>query len=198
MAKALEREGGRITVRPRTSRYYNDKLTRRQSASLSLFDEKYILLFDDATGAFCLPEPLQAALRSTVAAIRNVYDDKKYTRLYAEWKTECEKVFSSALPRRTFPHPPSEGYSCVKAVCLSRKGLESDIRACKHDMERILRGSGRYSVAWLRKERLSWHPDRFGLKCDPDFRTELVKKATAMYATFEELLREESSREDVK
>jgi hypothetical protein len=77
-----------------------------------------------------------------------------------------------------------------------RKNIEGGVRACKHDIERLIRGSGQYSLAWLRKERLVWHPDRFGQKCDVDFRSELVKKATTLYAIFEELLHEAMEQEN--
>jgi len=55
-------------------------------------------------------------------------------------------------------------------------------------MERLLRGSGKYSYAWLKKKALPWHPDQVGRRCDPDFRVELTRKANFMFAVFGELM----------
>ena len=32
---------------------------------------------------------------------------------------------------------------------------------CHHDVEKLLRGSGRFSEGFVRKESQKWHPDRF-------------------------------------
>jgi len=40
------------------------------------------------------------------------------------------------------------------------------LRCCHHDLERTLHGSGKFSQAWLKKERLLWHPDKFAAKAD--------------------------------
>lgn len=70
---------------------------------------------------------------------------------------------------------------------------------CKHEVEKLLRASGMYSVDWLRSQRLNWHPDRLGQRFEARYRPAAVLKATTMYQTFEELLREERERngEDV-
>lgn len=74
----------------------------------------------------------------------------------------------------------------------------------------LLVASGKYSVAWLKKESLRFHPDRvscvnksenhwkinllttaqFLQKCDPDYRPELREKATQMFQIYQELMDE--------
>jgi hypothetical protein len=73
---------------------------------------------------------------------------------------------------------------------MARK-LDTGLLACEHDVEKFLRSDDQYSVSWLRKERLIWHPDKFGQRCDPDFRRELQKKATEFYAIFQSLIAQE-------
>ena len=65
--------------------------------------------------------------------------------------------------------------------------------ACEHDVERALRADEEYSIAWLRRERLVWHPDMFGKRCHPESRTELQRMATEMYAIYESLIAREAA-----
>lgn len=32
---------------------------------------------------------------------------------------------------------------------------------CHHQLKKFLMGSGVYDTAWLKKERVRWHPDKF-------------------------------------
>lgn len=50
------------------------------------------------------------------------------------------------------------------------------LKLCHHELERTLRGSGSYSEAWLKKERLRWHPDKFATKGNgPELGGEMFK-----------------------
>jgi len=79
--------------------------------------------------------------------------------------------------------------------CQSKKAVEGSVGACFHDLENLLQASGHYRLDWLRQQRLVWHPDRFGLRCDPDFRDELKRKATEMFALFQILIEQEEIKE---
>jgi hypothetical protein len=71
--------------------------------------------------------------------------------------------------------------------------LKSDaqgLRACKHDVERLLRASGLYSYEWLRQERIRWHPDRFGRLCEERWREEGRRLAEEMFKTIDILMGE--------
>jgi hypothetical protein len=115
---------------------------------------------------------------------------------YAQWTKQCDEYFACKAPRTTFKHPPQSVCRCREVFCMQRKNIEGAVGACKHDLEALLRGSGEYSLAWLRRERLRWHPDKFGQRCDSIFRPELTKKATQMYALFEELIHDELIKTD--
>jgi hypothetical protein len=118
---------------------------------------------------------------------------EEVTLAYVLWQTAWEADVTRNKLLTTFPHIPTKVCICVEASCKLRK-VDSGLLACHHDVERLLRASGLYSLAWLRKERIPWHPDRFGLRCDPDFRKELKRKATEMYSIFETLIEEEKDR----
>ena len=116
------------------------------------------------------------------------------TLAYMLWQSAWEADLVRKKLLTTFPHLPVRVCICVEVSCTLRK-VDSGLLACHHDVERLLRASGMYNLAWLRKERIPWHPDRFGLRCDPDFRKELKRKATEMYAIFETLIEEEKTRD---
>lgn len=107
---------------------------------------------------------------------------------YQTWSKQCELYFASTEPRTVFKHPPQSICQCREVVCISYKQAEGSIGACRHDMEALLRASGQYTLTWLKKDRLKWHPDQFGKKCDSIFRTELSQKSTQMYSLYEELI----------
>lgn len=112
---------------------------------------------------------------------------------YRMWKKTCDRYF--ALKKRTtFAETPEPVEVCKDRGCASRRQELDSIGTCKHDVESILRGSGQYNIAFLRKERLRWHPDKFARSCDPSARQELAAKATQMYAIMEELIAEENTR----
>jgi hypothetical protein len=104
--------------------------------------------------------------------------------IYSAWKRECDSRFSSNTPLTVFPPLPRKVCFCNEVSCSKRKNEEGSLMACRHDVERLLRASGSYSLAWLKKESLGWHPDRFGQKCDPDYRAGLCKKATELFSIF--------------
>jgi predicted ribosome quality control (RQC) complex YloA/Tae2 family protein len=115
---------------------------------------------------------------------------EELTMQYVLWQTGWEADMKRKKMLTTFPHLPVRVCTCIEASCKLRK-VETGLLACQHDVERLLRASDMYSIAWLRKERLPWHPDRFGQRCDPDFRKDLKRKATEMYAIFETLIEQE-------
>ena len=120
---------------------------------------------------------------------------EELTLAYVLWQSAWEADVTRKKQLTTFPHLPVRVCTCIELSCKLRK-VESGLLACQHDVERFFRASGIYDLAWLRKERIPWHPDRFGLRCDPDFRKELKKKATEMYAIFETLIEEEKVKNE--
>jgi len=107
--------------------------------------------------------------------------------LYNRWKALCDSLFNGTALITRFPHLPVDICTCDIQVCGLRK-VDKLLLACRHDVEKLLKASGQYSLAWLRTERLAWHPDRFGRKCSPEYKDLLLKKATEMYTIFEELI----------
>ena len=106
---------------------------------------------------------------------------------YELWRGGIESEIVQRRVLTTFSHLPRSACTCQLLECQQRK-IDTRLMACSHGVEGFLRASGIYNKEWLRRERLMWHPDRFGQRCDVDYRRELAFKAMAMYAIFEGLI----------
>lgn len=95
---------------------------------------------------------------------------------------------SNAKLLTTFPHPPAALTTCALPACTPHKSDPAGLRACKHDVERLLRASGLYSYEWLRQERIRWHPDRFGRLCEESWREEGRRLAEEMFKIIDSLI----------
>ncbi|KAI8931130.1 hypothetical protein NX059_011484 [Plenodomus lindquistii] len=89
---------------------------------------------------------------------------------------------------QSFPYPPLPSPPCILAPCVLLKLEPNGLRACQHDVERLLRSSGSYSYEWLRQERLRWHPDRFGRLCAEGWREEGKKMGGEMFKVLSALM----------
>ena len=97
----------------------------------------------------------------------------------------------------TFPFLPKDVCTCEQPQCVSRK-CETGLGACRHDVERLLRGGveGAYSAKWLREESWKWHPDRWGKILDEDFRVQGEKMVTEMFVILKTLEQERMDAEE--
>jgi len=141
-------------------------------------------------------EQQAAAAKARAAQEREAALQAELPKLYASWKADYTKHFNSGKLLTIFPMPPRKACFCTETSCLLRKNEEGSLMACRHDIERLLRASGQYSLSWLRKESLEWHPDRFGLRCDVDVRAILRGKSTQLFVIFGELIDAEKEKED--
>lgn len=87
-----------------------------------------------------------------------------------------------------FPYLPPAITICALPSCELLKSDPLGIKACRHDVEALMRASGLYSYEWLRQERLRWHPDRFGRLCDEGWREEGKKMAEEMFKIIDALM----------
>ncbi|KAF1960861.1 hypothetical protein CC80DRAFT_266203 [Byssothecium circinans] len=90
----------------------------------------------------------------------------------------------------SFPYLPPAVTRCSLPACAIHKSDPQGLRACKHDVERLLRASGLYSYEWLRQERIRWHPDRFGRLCEERWREEGKRLAEEMFKIIDILIGE--------
>jgi hypothetical protein len=90
----------------------------------------------------------------------------------------------------TFPYLPPAVTTCTLPSCELLKSDPQSIKACRHDVEVLMRASGLYSYEWLRQERLRWHPDRFGRLCDESWRELGKKMAEEMFKIIDALMEE--------
>ncbi len=119
-------------------------------------------------------------------------EDEELLLQYYLWQTACEDDILKKKVLTTFPHLPNSVLFCKDISCKAFKEEQGSLRACQHDVERFFRASRVYDYAWLKKQRLAWHPDRFGQRCDPDYRKELQRKAEQLFQILEMLIERES------
>ncbi|KAK7981637.1 hypothetical protein PG996_009328 [Apiospora saccharicola] len=140
---------------------------------------------------------LRRELREVTALKEQLQQERwqaKLSKAYYMWKTETDSCLSlNAPPLAKFPQLPAEVCTCEELTCKFEKEKNGGLAACEHDLEQVLRASGKYNRDWLRKERLRWHPDQVARRCSPEARDLLTKQTTTMYAQFEVLIANELS-----
>lgn len=120
---------------------------------------------------------------------------EKAQTLWRPYSRDCDRYFAQKQ-HTSFIDLPDPPKLCTDKGCAARKSDTGSIGICKHEMRSILRTNPSCNIAFLRKERLKWHPDKFARGCDPSVRAELASKATQMYAIMEELIAEENKKSD--
>lgn len=140
---------------------------------------------------------LRRELREVAALKEQLQQERwqaKLSKAYYVWKTDTDSCMSPIAPPLTkFPQMPADVCTCEELTCKFEKERDGGLAACEHDLEQVLRASGKYNRDWLRKERLRWHPDQVVRRCSPEVRDLLTKQTTAMYAQFEVLIANELS-----
>lgn len=111
---------------------------------------------------------------------------KKDTEPQAAWQKfdkDTDELFNS---RAITDFPNMRGYMdvCTSHACQAVKQDQSLLGICSHDLEELLRGSGEYSLDWLKNERNMWHPDRFARFCMPEHAERLKVKAQEMFVLY--------------
>ncbi|KAH9223885.1 hypothetical protein DL95DRAFT_452869 [Leptodontidium sp. 2 PMI_412] len=79
---------------------------------------------------------------------------------YANWSRVCDKFFSDKTGMTSFPNPAPflpRGAKCKEKRCVRGELLG----VCHHELQTLFKGNGTFGLAWLKRERLRWHPDRF-------------------------------------
>lgn len=111
----------------------------------------------------------------------NVHVDPR--EAYVLFKEETSEMLKrSAL--REFPVLSRYMDACAEDGCKTIKQDSTGLAICAHDLERLLRGSGVYTVDFLKGERNTWHPDKFARFCHPESRDDLQSKAGALFVLF--------------
>ena len=105
---------------------------------------------------------------------------------YALFKKETKEMQPGTL--REFPVLSRYMDACANESCKAAKQNRTGLTICVHDLERLLRGSGSFTVDLLKTERNTWHPDKFARFCHPDFRNDLTSKAGALFVLFGQLI----------
>jgi hypothetical protein len=98
-----------------------------------------------------------------------------YKRLH-----ELREAFLADHLSNRFPQAPCSVPICNKDTCMTSEFGNG----CHHFLRAILKESGQYSVDFLRKERLKWHPDKFSGKGDGPVR------ATEIFEMIQRLIEE--------
>lgn len=107
-------------------------------------------------------------------------------RLAAAWVTRRKIAFKNIASLTKFPDPPASQCKCAEESCKMRKAEPGALKACLHDVERLVRQDPNFSHKWLRKERLVWHPDRWA-RAPAAKRDEFTKKAGQLFIMYGEM-----------
>ncbi|KAF2787377.1 hypothetical protein K505DRAFT_288078 [Melanomma pulvis-pyrius CBS 109.77] len=111
----------------------------------------------------------------------NVHADPR--EAYVLFKEETSEMLKSGALRE-FPMLSRYMDICTEDGCKIIKQDSTGLSICAHDLERLLRGSGVYTVDFLKGERNTWHPDKFARFCHPESRDDLQRKAGALFVLF--------------
>lgn len=118
----------------------------------------------------------------------------QYRMAYTRYADEMTKSLEPGM-LKFFPDLASFVNDCEEEACDPAKAENAGLRICAHDLCNILRGSGEYSLEFLKHERNRFHPDRFARFCHPDHREELKAKAQALFVLFGVLMDSEAALE---
>lgn len=110
---------------------------------------------------------------------RQHYENSGIFQVYYRWAATVNSCGEGQLTR--FPYLPEEARKCHLESCRADKEEADGLKACRHDVEAFLRKSEKYSSSWLKRQRLFWHPDRFGQLCTPEHRAGLCKISERMF-----------------
>ncbi|KFY14799.1 hypothetical protein V492_02406 [Pseudogymnoascus sp. VKM F-4246] len=94
---------------------------------------------------------------------------------YKRWKMECDIAFRDKPSMTKFPFPPLP--RCTHLNCFAFAKVPTP--ACPHNVKQFLKGSGVFSMRFLRLERYRWHPDRFST-CREDLKPEFQRLAVSL------------------
>ncbi|KAL1594322.1 Phosphatidylglycerol/phosphatidylinositol transfer protein [Paraconiothyrium brasiliense] len=170
----------------------DDRPDPATKAAYAQWSNSTALLFASALAATTpkrAPKKLQIRSQSSTASI-----PKTSTASHPQSRPSAHSTPSSSVPHAnlltSFPYLPASATVCPLPVCALQKADPAGLRACKHDVERLLRASENYGYEWLKKERLRWHPDRFGRLCEEGWREEGRRLGGEMFKLIDILLGE--------
>jgi hypothetical protein len=100
---------------------------------------------------------------------------------YARWVVDTERWLQLGAVR-TFLRLSSYMDACTRNMCKPLK--REAVGVCAHDLQELLRGSGQYSMEFLKTQRNRYHPDKFARYCHPEHKDELKTHAEALFVLF--------------
>ncbi|KAF2119228.1 hypothetical protein BDV96DRAFT_642265 [Lophiotrema nucula] len=112
----------------------------------------------------------------------------RHTKDHYQHFAELTSTIFEARALTAFPDLSGFASLCAEKTCKATKDDANGIGICAHALEKVLRGSGHYTVDFLKDERVKWHPDKFARLCHPDYQESLKKKAECMFVFFGMLL----------
>lgn len=81
-------------------------------------------------------------------------------------------------------------HTCNICVQATKTRIFGSLPMCFHEFGILLLGSGPCDLGMYKRERLIWHPDRFGKFCHPSWREEGKKEAQKLFQLFGQLIDE--------
>ena len=121
-----------------------------------------------------------------------VHKDSRST--YSQFQRDMRELL---VPGQICEFPALTEYmtTCSITACEAMRG-NTQLRACVHDLQTLLVGSGCYSFQWLKEERNIWHPDKFARYCHPEHKERLIACAQEVFVLYGVLMDMCSYQED--
>ncbi|KFY01539.1 hypothetical protein V490_00860 [Pseudogymnoascus sp. VKM F-3557] len=111
---------------------------------------------------------------------------------YKRWEMECDIAFRDKASMTKFPFPPLP--RCTDPNCSAFTKLP--VPACQHNVKQFFKGSGVFSMEFLKLEKSRWHEDRFA-SCQEYLRPEFRSRANSLFIVlhpwYEELKEQQRS-----
>lgn len=127
------------------------------------------------------PQALPNDAQNVDTTIRKPDAPASENQHFALWYSSLCIDIVAGTKLTTFPDLPIDVCTCQEMACNTRKAQPKALYFCEHDIEKLLRASGKYSYAWLYQERDRWLPETFGQRCDPRYRADLMEKASQLF-----------------
>ncbi|KAM3070423.1 tetrahydrofolate synthase [Clarireedia jacksonii] len=87
------------------------------------------------------------------------------------WQQKDREIFGPAYDEfasdvKEFVRDNSKGFPTIRTFgCKRQKCIKAEkLNICQHDLEYVLRGSGKFTKEWLKNQRIQWHTDKWVTK----------------------------------
>lgn len=135
-------------------------------------------------------EDRKARSREGMKKESNVHTRENAPEAYSRFVKHIQSLFLADRNLCDFPSLAPFMAECTLPECEQTEGDKPSVGICRHDLAKLLEGSGQYSFEWLKEQRNMWHPDRFARFCHAAHADRLKLQAEQMFVLYGQLMDE--------